>query len=367
VKRRVLFVGRTRYRLPLVESLARKWDALSERVDVRVLASGTGSDPRFRLIGERPLDGPLFYLTLPLEVARELRSFNPDVVLTESPYEAFAVELARGATRSHAKVAVDLHGDWRTATRLYGSPLRRGLSPLADRLAARAIRGADAVRAVSGYTAGLARELGVEPAGEFTAFVDLDPFTATPPVPLPAAPAALFVGVLELYKNVDGLAASWRLAAPRVPGARLAVVGRGSRREVIDELVRDLPRQTSWVERLTQEQVVTALDTATCLVLPSRSEGLPRIAVEALCRGRSVVAARGGGIPDIVEDGVNGLLVDPDDAGGLAAALERVLTDRELAERLGSEAYEASRRWLASPDEYAANLLAVVEQALGRP
>ena len=50
---RVLFVGRTRYRLPLGESLARKWDALSQRMEVRVLASGTGSDPRFRLVAPR--------------------------------------------------------------------------------------------------------------------------------------------------------------------------------------------------------------------------------------------------------------------------------------------------------------------------
>src|SRR5207244_7148241 len=81
LKPRVLFVGRTRYSLPLAGPLARKWDALSERLDVRVLASGTGSDPRFRLVPPRSLDGPRFYAELPARVARELRAFDPDVVI----------------------------------------------------------------------------------------------------------------------------------------------------------------------------------------------------------------------------------------------------------------------------------------------
>src|SRR5581483_11067054 len=68
VKPRVLFVGRTRYRLPLDPALARKWDALSEELDVRVLATrrdgSSGSDPRFTLLPDRPLAA--FYASLPL-------------------------------------------------------------------------------------------------------------------------------------------------------------------------------------------------------------------------------------------------------------------------------------------------------------
>ena len=118
---RVLFVGRTRYRLPLPEGLARKWDALSARLQVRVIASGTGSDPRFHLVPPRPLDGPVFYSTLPVVIARELRSFRPDVVVAESPYESAAAEVARALARSRAKVVVEVHGDWRVWSSHYGS------------------------------------------------------------------------------------------------------------------------------------------------------------------------------------------------------------------------------------------------------
>jgi glycogen synthase len=367
VKPRLLLVARTRYTLPLSPSLERKFAALRERFDLRVLATSADGrardDGTFRLMPKLPfLDGLLFYALLPHRLRTIVREHRAEVIITQSPYEAVCVLLAR----TDAKLVVELHGDWRTATRLYGSPARLAIAPLADAVAAWAIRRADAVRAVSAFTAGLARSLGVEPAGEFTTFVDLELFTDTPPMPLPPLPTALFVGVLELYKNVDGLVAAWRLVAPRLPGAQLRIVGRGTRRELIEELVRDLPRQVTWVERLDQKEVVRALDEATCLVLPSRSEGLPRIVVEALCRGRAVVAARGGGIPDVVEDGANGLLADPDDVDALAAALERVLADHGLARRLGEGAFERAAAWVATPDQYADNLARVVEQALAR-
>ena len=77
-------------------------------------------------------------------------------------------------------------------------------------------------------------------------------------------------------------------------------------------------------------------------MLPSRSEGLGRVLIEAFCRGRPVVAMRVGGIRDLVEDGVNGLLVEPT-TEALADALVRVLADRALAARLGAGAARERR------------------------
>ena len=170
--------GRTRYRLPLEDGLTRKCDALAARMDLQAIASGTGSDPRFSLGAPRPLDGPRFYAGLPFRVAREIRSFAPDAVVAASPYEGIAIELGRRLARSRVRTVVEVHGDRRTSTRLYGSPLRRLLSPLGDALAAWVIRRADAVRTVSPFTSGLVRGLGVEPAGAFITFVDLDRFRA---------------------------------------------------------------------------------------------------------------------------------------------------------------------------------------------
>jgi glycosyltransferase involved in cell wall biosynthesis len=348
-------VGRTRYRLPLSPSLQRKFDALAAEVDLRVLASGEGGDDVFELVPLRPADGARFWASLTPRIARELVRFRPDAVTAQSAYEAAAALAARAAVGKRTPVLVDVHGDWRTSTRLYGSPLRRTLSPVADRVALAALRRADGVRTVSPYTTGLAREVGVEPVDVFPAFMDLEPFLG-PTQPLPERPHALFVGVLELYKNVDGLAEAWRLAAPAVPSARLRLVGSGTRPDVVERLVADLPEQTTWTNRLETTEVAVALDASTALVLPSRSEGMGRVVVEALCRGRPVVATRVGGIPDLVRDGENGLLVEPGDTAGLADALIRILSDRPLAERLAARARESAEPWLATPEAYAAKL-----------
>jgi glycosyltransferase involved in cell wall biosynthesis len=363
-------VGRTRYRLPLSPSLEQKFDALSRELDLRVLATASGdrnADPRFTLVRQirpRVLDGASFYALLPLRVARELRRFRPDAVLAQGGQETALVLFGRALARVPARVVADVHGDPGAATRLYGSPLRRALSPLGDLLARTGIRRADGVRTISDYTSRLVREAGAEPTASFAAFMDLDPFLSAPPAPLPERPAALFVGVLERYKAVDVLAEAWRLAAPRVPGATLHLVGRGTLREVPERLVAGLPAQTRWTETLTTAEVATAIDGATVLVLPSRSEGLGRVVVEAFCRGRGVVASRVGGIPDLVVDGESGLLVPPEDVQALADALVRALADRELAERLGAAARRSIEPWLATPEEYARQVRELVEKVV---
>jgi glycosyltransferase involved in cell wall biosynthesis len=364
-------VGRTRYRLPLGDSLARKFDALAARLDLRVLAAaprgGPDGDVVFDLQHGTPvaaLDGPLFYGSLPLRIARELRRVPADAVLAQSPYEALAAFAGRTLARSNAAVVVEIHGDWRTWSRLYGSPARAVVAPLADRAALVAIRRADAVRTLSTFTTGIVRDAGVEPAGVFTTYTDLTAFSEPPPAPLPERPAALFVGVLERYKNVHTIADAWRLAAPRVPSATLRVVGGGRHRDVAEALVRDLPAQVSWDRRLETPAVVAAFDAAWVLLLASRSEGTPRVVLEALCRGRAVVGARAGGIPDVVWDGETGLLVDPDRPDEIADALARVLSDRELAQRLGDAARARAADWTFSADEYADRVAELVERAV---
>jgi glycosyltransferase involved in cell wall biosynthesis len=366
MKPRVLFVGRGPYRLPLVPSLARKWDAVGEELDFRILAAGSGGNGTFHLSRELPaLDGPAFYAALPARIARELRDFRPHAVLAQGAHETAAALTGRKLARVDTAVIADLHGDWRAPTRLYGSRLRGLLNPVADRVALSALRNADGIRTVTGYTTGLVRKLGLEPADEFPAYMDFDSFLQSPPQPLPKRAQALFVGVLERYKNVDGLADAWRSAAPRVAGAWLQLVGSGTLRPVVERLVRDLPEQVSWVERLSQEKVSDALDESTLLVLPSRSEGMGRVIVEAFCRGRPVVASRVGGIPDLVEHDVNGLLVEPGDNDALADALVRVLTDRGLADRLAASAQASSGLWTTSAEEFAARLRSLVEQIAG--
>jgi glycosyltransferase involved in cell wall biosynthesis len=356
---RLLLVGRTRFRFPLGETLERRFDALSEVVEWRQLGSGVSADPRFALARRFPvgrLDGIAFYVALPFRVARELRRFRPDAVLVQGAQETALVLAARRLAGVRTRVILDVHGDPRVATRLYGSRLRRLLDPVADALARVALRRADAIRTVSGFTTGLVRAAGREPTAEFPAYMDLRPFTDPPVAPLPDAPRALFVGVLERYKGIDVLERAWPLVRARVPGAELHLVGRGSLPPPAGPGIR-------WTPELPTAAVATALDEARCLVLPSRSEGMGRVIVEAFCRGRAVVGSDDGGIPDLVRDGGSGLLVPPGDAEALADALARVLGDPELASRLGAGARDAAGEWVATPEEWAARVRDLVERA----
>jgi glycosyltransferase involved in cell wall biosynthesis len=357
VKPRVLFVGRTRYTLPLSRSLAAKWDALAEELDYRVLARGGRGDETFRL--DLPENGLAFHAALPRAIRRHARDFGAQVIVCQSPYEAAAALLVKG----DAKVLLELHGDWRSATRLYGSGARRGVAWVADRVAASAVRRADGLRTISDYTTRLVREQGREPDAVFPAAMDLAPFLAAP-VPLPEPPRALFVGVLEAYKAIDVLADAWRLVSQRLPDAELHIVGRGSRTEVVERLVAEQPRRVFWTPELGAEGVVAAIDAASFLVLPSRSEGMGRVVVEALCRTRPVLGSRVGGIPDLVRDGKNGVLVPPGDVGALADALEALLRDAARVQELAAGAWESAQPWLATPADYARRMRELVDSLL---
>ncbi len=256
-RRRVLLVGRGRFRFPLGRTLERRFDALSAELDWRQLGTALDGkpspDPRLVLARRSSiglLDGPLYYLRLTRRIARELRRFEPDAVVAQGAQETALALVARRLARSRSAVILDLHGDWRAPTRLYGSRARRLLDPLADALARSALRHADAVRTISTYTTELVRAEGIEPAAEFPAFMDLEPFTAEPIVPLPDVPRALFVGVLERYKAFDILADAWRRVVLAIPDATLHVVGQGTLAPLAERLVHELPGQVEWTPSL---------------------------------------------------------------------------------------------------------------------
>src|SRR5207253_8846760 len=128
---------------------------------------------------------------------------------------------------------------------------------------------ADATRALSCFTSSIVEEIrGVPATAAFPTYSDLEAFADSPLTPVPEERRVVFVGALEAYKNVDGLVAAWRQVAPRIADARLTIVGRGSRRAVIDALVSEAAGVEHF-DSLTPAEVVAQLDRARALVLPS--------------------------------------------------------------------------------------------------
>jgi phosphatidylinositol alpha-1,6-mannosyltransferase len=189
------------------------------------------------------------------------------------------------------------------------------------------------------------------------AFSDYEEFLRDPPQPLPPEPTALFAGVLERYKAVDVLLDAWPEVVRVLPRAKLTIVGGGKQESTLRARIQHagLAESVTMIRPVPRAELRRMLDNASCLVLPSRSEGLARIVIEAMARGRPVVASRVGGIEELVDDGVNGRLVGAEDAPALAKALLDVLEDPARAERMGEE----SRRRASARDplgEYEAGI-----------
>ena len=156
----------------------------------------------------------------------------------------------------------------------------------------------------------------------------------------PETPVVAIVARLVPIKAHEVFLRAARLVCAVLPSTQFLVVGDGERREALERLTAELGlgasvRFLGWrrdLERIYADAWVVALS--------SRNEGSPVSLIEAMAAERPVVATRVGGVPDLVDDGVTGCLVPPDDPGALAEALVALLQDPERRQVLGKAARE---------------------------
>jgi glycosyltransferase involved in cell wall biosynthesis len=119
--------------------------------------------------------------------------------------------------------------------------------------------------------------------------------------------------------------------------AKLVIVGEGYLQEELVTLVHRLGLRDSVIFTGFQADVFQIIATFDVAVLPSFFEGMGRVLLEAMAMEKPVVASRVGGIPDLVEDGINGFLVSPGNIRELKEGLLKVLRDKKLARKLGQK------------------------------
>jgi glycosyltransferase involved in cell wall biosynthesis len=217
-------------------------------------------------------------------------------------------------------------------TRHVSIPIRRGLNPVYRWLADRVITSGEEIRQLV-IAAGAPPERVIAiPAG-----VPLDDFAlprggadvlASVGLPPTAGPIVGSVAMFRGSKGHDHLLDAFARVHARRPSVRLVLVGDGGRRVWAEGLVRE--RGLADVVRFTgfRTDVPALLGIMDCFALAStRTEGVPQSLLQAAAAGVPLVASRIGGIPEVVEDGVTGLLVPPEDPAALATAIERVLAD----------------------------------------
>jgi glycosyltransferase involved in cell wall biosynthesis len=144
-----------------------------------------------------------------------------------------------------------------------------------------------------------------------------------------------WIGRMTSIKRVQDVVTAFAALRRRGIEATLCLVGDGPDRAMIEQVAHDLGVIRDILFVGYQRDVASYYSFIDALILASANEGTPVVAMEALVAGRPVVSTRVGGIPDVVTDGVDGILCDPGDVDALANALAELATDHELLDRLG--------------------------------
>lgn len=161
-------------------------------------------------------------------------------------------------------------------------------------------------------------------------------------------PSILYVGGLEARKGVEFLLLATEQVIDKIPDAKLTIVGRSgltggqffSEKDMFANLAEriGIHRNVIFKDFVPDGRLPRYYGECDVFVLPSRMEGWGLTLMEAMASEKPVIAYRVGGIPELVDHGKNGLLLDCGDVKGLAESMVKVLTDKKLASRLGKAA-----------------------------
>jgi glycosyltransferase involved in cell wall biosynthesis len=252
---------------------------------------------------------------LRLAVARE----GIDIVHTHGPYVGGIARLA--LVRSNTALVHTEHSVWSSHR-------------LPTRVLNRVTIGRN--RAVIAVSDAVAAEMGGRDVQVIRNGVDVDVVRSEAAggvrEPIAPSPRYVCVGHLRHRKGVDVLLR----ASLAIPDAQGIVAGDGEDAAQLRELCRELDAPVDLLGNRADARAITAA--ADVFVIPSRTEGTPLALLEAMALERPIVATAVGGLPELLTDELNALLVPPEDPPALAAAVVRLLNDRDLAERLGTAA-----------------------------
>ena len=266
--------------------------------------------------------------------SRLIKRLNPDVIHAHDPHgvamASFALSLGGNAASGPALIAsrrVDFH--------LKGNSLSRWKHRQVDCFiaASEAIRqillhdGVEADRAVT-----------VHEGIDVEHVVAADPVNVHETFWLPhQAPVVGNVAALVPHKGQRYLIEAAHLVVQEIPDARFVILGEGELREQLERQVHDHHLEKHVLLPGFRTDVLGCIKGFDLFVMSSVTEGLGTSLLDAMACSRPIVATTAGGIPEVVEDGVNGLLVPPRDARALADAIIRALRDASLRQRFGTD------------------------------
>jgi len=154
----------------------------------------------------------------------------------------------------------------------------------------------------------------------------------------------LYVGVIDKRKGLDNLLPAFKSLAEQYPQSVLFLVGPKNREDYYDhfynsmkEITADLEKQHRVVFIKYTDNIVSCYRAADVFVLPSRQEGMPNVILEAMACGLPVIGTNISGSEDLIENQINGYLVNCEDQNALAKALQNLLSNKEKRDKMGQE------------------------------
>jgi glycosyltransferase involved in cell wall biosynthesis len=171
----------------------------------------------------------------------------------------------------------------------------------------------------------------------------------------PDGPVVLTLCRISQEKGLEFLIEAAKDIVNRVPNVRIVIKGSSNDQKYKDRLTKlvhqySLDNRLVFLEFSPYSEVPKFLSASDVFVLPSISEGVPTVLLEAMATGIPVVATNVGGVPDIIEDGRNGLLVSPRKPSALAEAVVRLLSDAGLRERLRKKGFQTVQQQVRESD-----------------
>ncbi|MBX3048961.1 MAG: glycosyltransferase family 1 protein [Anaerolineales bacterium] len=288
---------------------------------------------------------PELRVALPVaRVEKELIKFKPDIIHLVNPTSLGLAGL-RAARKNHIPVVASYHTD------VPGFARRWKLGFLAQPIYGyyRWVHNqADLNLTPSEFTLNQLKDKGFERLAVWSGGVDVERFQANnadPEMRLrlsggePEKPLIIFVSRLSREKRCDWLVP----VAKQIPGVRIAIIGDGPDRPRLERLFAGT--DTLFTGYLHGEELASAFASGDIFAFTGAEETYGNVVAEAMASGLPVVAPNSGGVIDLVEHGVTGLLYDPEDAQALLQSVVELATDLELAKRMGAAGQIKARKY----------------------
>lgn len=343
--KKVLFIGVTNFDFKKgkdISHLESKYEALSKKMKVIILGRGRPFhyktwNSEFYLLPSRFLFWLLgffvaFYLCLVKKV---------DTIITQSPLiEGFIASILKKIFKK--ELIIEVHGDWELAPFL--SKKRKFMSfqkKFTPILARFSFQNADKIRVISNYLREKVQKIAPQKSYfVFPTFTDINLFLEEKDIKYNNF--ILFVGALEEVKGVEYLIEAFAKINSEFPEFKLIIIGDGSQKDKLKILSSNLglKNEVEFKGKLSLKETKNIMKDCYFLVLPSLSEGLGRVLMEAMALKKAVVGSNVGGIPDLIKDNHNGFLTEPKNINDLSQKLETLLNDRNLTIKMGERGKE---------------------------